>query len=255
MSRCSSGWFSSRRTGSGRRRHAHGQISRWAKIASPVTIAPTRGNPLSSVSAAVIAFASSGTTRSDHRPELGRKGREHVQRRGVEPAAAAQRLAVKRDVPARRLAAEVQEVTARCLPARSSSTPIASWSMGPLSARQAAEKMFAGQLRWVEALLTLRNIIGTYQKRNARAWTSAIGRSGRASGTSLPSAREGLDRHPLAGLQQRLEIAEDPRPAAAAFGRIATARHHAGDHRGARDIMRDGDRTHALPFYDFVCEA
>jgi len=44
---------------------------------------------------------------ADHRPELGRKGREHVQRRGVEPAAAAQRLAVKRDVPARRLAARV----------------------------------------------------------------------------------------------------------------------------------------------------
>ena len=47
---------------------------------------------------------------------------------------------------------------------------------GPLSGRQAAEKMFARQPRWVEALLTLRNIIGTYPKRNARTWTSAIGK-------------------------------------------------------------------------------
>jgi hypothetical protein len=76
---------------------------------------------------------------------------------------------------------EVQEVTPNVdsgsLPARSSSTPIASWPMGPPSARQAAEKMFAREPRWVEALLTLRNAIGTYQKRNARTWTSAIGRN------------------------------------------------------------------------------
>ena len=65
----------------------------------------------------------------------------------------------------------------------------------------------------------------------------------------------GLGRHARAGFQQRLEIAEDPRPAAAALGRIATARHHAGDHRGVRDIMSDGDRTHALPLHDFVSEA
>src|SRR2546421_138440 len=32
----------------------------------------------------------------------------------------------------------------------------------------------------------------------------------------------GLGRHSRAGFQQRLEIAEDPRPAAAALGRIAT---------------------------------
>src|SRR5258705_13771810 len=65
----------------------------------------------------------------------------------------------------------------------------------------------------------------------------------------------GLGRHARAGFQQRLEIAEDPWPAATALGRIATARHHAGDHRGARDIMGDGDRTHALPLLDLVCEA
>ena len=65
----------------------------------------------------------------------------------------------------------------------------------------------------------------------------------------------GLGRHARTGFQQRLEIAEDPRPAAAALGRIATARHHAGDHRGVRDIMSDGDRTHALPLHDFVSEA
>jgi hypothetical protein len=80
---------------------------------------------------------------------------------------------------------------------------------GPLSARQAAEKMFARQPRWVEALLTLRNIIGTYQKRNARTWTSAIGREAdeRRAPPFRPQMGDGLDRHPLAGLQQRLEIA------------------------------------------------
>jgi hypothetical protein len=46
----------------------------------------------------------------------------------------------------------------------------------PLVQDRPAEKIFPRQPRWVEALLTLRNIIGTYQKRNARTWTSAIGR-------------------------------------------------------------------------------
>ena len=65
---------------------------------------------------------------------------------------------------------------------------------------------------------------------------------------------DGLVRHTLAGFQQRLEIAEDPRPAAAALGRIATARHHAGDDCN-RDVMGDGDRAHALPLLDLVGEA
>ena len=72
--------------------------------------------------------------------------------------------------------------------------------------------MFARQPRWVEALLSLRNIIGTYQKLNARTWTSAIGREAdeRRALPFRPQMGDGLDRHPLAGLQQRLEIAKQP---------------------------------------------
>src|SRR5215210_5865949 len=44
---------------------------------------------------------------ADHCPEFGREGREYMQRRAIAPAAAAQRLAVERDVPVRRLAAGV----------------------------------------------------------------------------------------------------------------------------------------------------
>ena len=40
------------------------QIARWQKIASPVMIAPSRGNPLSRAIAAVISFWSGSTTRS-----------------------------------------------------------------------------------------------------------------------------------------------------------------------------------------------
>jgi hypothetical protein len=56
--------------------------------------------------------------------------------------------------------------------------------------------MFARQPRWVEALLTLRNIIGTYQKRNARTWTSAIGREAdeRRAPPFRPQMGDGLDR-------------------------------------------------------------
>jgi hypothetical protein len=56
---------------------------------------------------------------------------------------------------------------------------------------------------------------------------------------------DGLGRHALAGFEQRLEIAEDPRPAAAALLRIAAAGHHAGHQRRALGVMGDGHRADA----------
>src|SRR5258706_2374081 len=66
----------------------------------------------------------------------------------------------------------------------------------------------------------------------------------------------GLFRHPFAGFQQRLEIAEDPRPAAAALVRLVAAAHHAGDERGARGVVGEGEGAEAaLVLPDLPCEA
>ena len=55
---------------------------------------------------------------------------------------------------------------------------------------------------------------------------------------------DGLDGHPLAGLQQRLEIAKHPRPPAATLRGVAATRHHAGNHRRTSDVVDYGDRAH-----------
>src|SRR2546423_1792014 len=64
------------------------------------------------------------------------------------------------------------------------------------------------------------------------------------------------DGHPIAGLQQRLEIAKPPRPPAATLRGVAATRHHAGHHRRTSDVVDYGDRANtALALVDLVCEA
>jgi hypothetical protein len=71
-----------------------------------------------------------------------------------------------------------------------------------------------------------------------------------------PAGADGLDWHPLAGLQQRLEIAKHPRPTAATLRGVAATRHHAGDHRRTSDVVSNGDRAHtALALVELVREA
>src|SRR4029453_11942577 len=65
-----------------------------------------------------------------------------------------------------------------------------------------------------------------------------------------------LDWHPLAGLQQRLEIAKHPRPTAATLRGVAATGHHTVDHRRTRDVVRNCDRAHtALALVDLVRDA
>src|SRR5262245_29975998 len=59
-----------------------------------------------------------------------------------------------------------------------------------------------------------------------------------------PAGTDGLDWHPLSGLQQRLEIAKHPWPTATTFRGVAATRHHAGDHRRTSDVVSNGDRAH-----------
>src|SRR5262245_5250573 len=79
--------------------------------------------------------------------------------------------------------------------------------------------------------------------------------------SALPQKRtsagpDGLDWHPLAGLQQRLEIAEHPWPTATTFRGVAATRHHAGHHRRTSDGVGNGDRAHtALALVDLVRDA
>src|SRR5262245_59733968 len=68
-----------------------------------------------------------------------------------------------------------------------------------------------------------------------------------------PAGTDGLDWQPLAGLQQRLEIAKHPWPTATTFRGLAATRHHAGDHRRTSDVVSNSDRAHtALALDDLV---
>src|SRR5262245_12928482 len=71
-----------------------------------------------------------------------------------------------------------------------------------------------------------------------------------------PAGTDGLDWHPLSGLQQRLEIAKHPWPTATTFRGVAATRHHAGDHRRTSDVVSNSDRAHtALALVDLVRDA
>ena len=56
----------------------------------------------------------------------------------------------------------------------------------------------------------------------------------------------------MARLEQGLEIAQDPRPAAAALLGIAAARDHRGDLWCVRDVVRYRHRANALMLRDII---
>src|SRR5262245_19244588 len=64
------------------------------------------------------------------------------------------------------------------------------------------------------------------------------------------------DWHPLASLQQRLEITKHPWPSAATSRGVAATRDHAGDHRRSSDVVSQADRAYTtLVLGDLVGEA
>ena len=79
--------------------------------------------------------------------------------------------------------------------------------------------------------------------------------SARCNG-SPPSAAGESGGHRLAGFQERLEVAENPWPSAAALGLIAAARDHAGKVRRARNVMGNGHGADAaLILLDLIGQA
>src|SRR4051812_47559716 len=86
--------------------------------------------------------------------------------------------------------------------------------------------------------------------------------SGRPMHLSRSAARtrsgRGEGRERRAGLQQSLEVAEDPRPAAAALLLLGAGRalDHRGDHGGAADLVGDREPADAVAaaFGDLVGE-